>query len=244
MENQSPAQSNNLSIPVAIVIAGALIAGAVYFGTSKSSTTAVVNNQPQQVAQQPTGSLDQMRAILKDDHILGNPDAPVKIVEYSDMECPFCKRFQDTKKQIMDEYEKDGRVAWVYRHYPLGLFSKSQKAAEATECASELGGNDVFWKYLDRYYELTLSGDRTDIDIVLPQIAREVGLNATQFASCLASGRHAQAVEENKQDAIATGGRGTPWIIVVAENGKKFPLSGAQPYASVKQLIEIALQEK
>src|SRR3989344_6179681 len=100
-ETQPPKQQNNLSIPVAIIIAGVLIAGALYLGTSKgTSTTAGNNQQPQQIAQQ-TGDIDQMAAVSASDHIRGNPDAPVKIVEYSDTECPFCKRFHDTMKQVM-----------------------------------------------------------------------------------------------------------------------------------------------
>lgn len=242
----APAQNNNLTIPVAIVIAGALIAGAVYLGTSKGTETVTGNNQqPRQVAQQ-TGSLDEMRAISKDDHIRGNPDAPVMIVEYSDFECPFCKRFHPTMQQVMDEYGKDGKVAWVYRHFPLDQLHpvKARKEAVASECAAELGGNDAFWKYADRFFELTPSNNQTNIDTVLPQIAKEIGLDEAKFASCLASNKYDAHIEDDVQNAAATGGNGTPWSIVVAKNGKKYPLSGAQPYASVKQLIDLALQEK
>lgn len=240
----APTQTNNLTIPVAIVIAGALIAGAVYLGTSKGTGTVVGNNQqPQQVAQQ-TGSLDEMRAISKDDHIRGNPNAPVVIVEYSDFECPFCKRFHDTMKQVTAEY--GDKVAWVYRQFPLDQLHpvKARKEAVASECAAELGGNDAFWKYADRFFELTPSNNQTNIDTVLPQIAREIGLDEAKFTSCLASNKYDAHIEDNVQNAVATGGNGTPWSIVVAANGKKYPLSGAQPYTSVKQLIDLALQEK
>ncbi len=240
----APTQNNNLTIPVAIVIAGALIAGAVYLGTSRGTGTVAENNQqPQQVAQQ-TGSLDEMRAISKDDHIRGNPNAPVMIVEYSDFECPFCKRFHDTMKQVTTEY--GDKVAWVYRQFPLDQLHpvKARKEAVASECAAELGGNDAFWKYADRFFELTPSNNQTNIDTVLPQIAKEIGLDEAKFASCLASNKYDAHIEGDVQNAVATSGNGTPWSIVVAANGKKYPLSGAQPYASVKQLIDLALQEK
>ena len=138
------------------------------------------------------------------------------------------------------------QVKWVYRHFPLDEIHpvKARKEAAASECAAELGGNDAFWKFADRFYELTPSNNRTDIDKVLPQIAREIGLGEAQFASCLASGRHDRRVEEDYQSAVASGGRGTPWSIIVSKGGKKYPLSGAQPYASVKQLVDLALQEK
>lgn len=241
---QTPAQSTTLTIPIAILIAGVLIAGAVYLGTSKGApTTAVNNQQPQQVPQQ-TGDLEAMKAISSSDHIRGNPDAPVKIVEYSDTECPFCKRFHTTMQEVMDEYGKDGKVAWVYRHFPLDqLHSKARKEAVALECANEQGGNDKFWSYADRLYEITPANNGLD-PAELPKIAQYVGLDTAKFNTCLASTKYDAHIEEEVQNATATGGNGTPWSIVVGKNGKKYPLSGAQPLASVKQLIEIALQGK
>ena len=185
-----------------------------------------------------------MADISASDHIRGNPDAPVKIVEYSDTECPFCKRFHDTMKQVMDEYGKSGKVAWVYRQFPLTqLHSKATKEAEATECANELGGSDKFWAYIDRLFQVTPSNDGLD-PAELPKIAEYVGLNVQKFNTCLLSGKYVSHIQSDTQNATATGGNGTPWSIIVATTGKKYPLSGAQPYASVKQLVELALQEK
>jgi protein-disulfide isomerase len=186
-----------------------------------------------------------LRPVSKDrDHIRGNRAAPVTLVEYSDFECPFCKRFHVTAKQLVDE--SGGRVKWVYRHYPLDELHpvKARQEAVASECAAELGGDDAFWKFADRLYELTPSNNQTDIDTVLPQIAREIGLDAAKFAACRASGRHDQRVQEDFQNAVASGGRGTPWSLVVSKSGKIYPLSGAQPYAAVKQLVELAAQDK
>ena len=240
---EEPSKANNLSIPVAIVIAGALIAGAVYMGTNRTNTA---NNQVQATPEQQSGNLEQMAAITNEDHIRGNPNAPVKIVEYSDMECPFCKGFHSTMQQIMDENEKDGKVAWVYRHFPLDSIHpvKARAEAVAAECANELGGNDAFWKFTNRFFEVTPSNNQTDIETVLPQIAREIGINESQFAACLESGKYDERIQNDLDNAVATGGNGTPWSIVVTASGKKYPLSGAQPYEAVKQLIELALSEK
>lgn len=239
------ARLNNLPVPIAILVAGVLIAGAVYFSagnnTASSSTDDTGGNR--QIAQGDTASLDTIVPISASDHIRGNPNAPVKIVEYSDMECPFCKRFHSTMQQTIDEY--DGKVAWVYRHFPLdSIHSKARSEAVAVECANELGGNDVFWRYVDRFFELTPSNDQTDVKIVFPQIAREIGLDVNEFNSCLTSGKYDKHIQDNLDNAIATGGNGTPWSIIVTGSGKKYPLSGAQPYETVKQLIELALQEK
>lgn len=233
---------NNLAVPIAIVIAGALIAGAVYF--SNQGGGVAVAPRPETVADNSSG-LENMRPISNDDHIRGNPNAPIKIVEYSDMECPFCKRFHSTMQQAMDEYGKDGKVAWVYRHFPLdSIHSKARSEGIAAECAGELGGNDAFWQYADRFFELTPSNNQTDTQTVLPQIAREIGLDVNKFNTCLASGKYDKHIQDDLDNATATGGNGTPWSIVITESGKKYPLSGAQPYEAVKQLIELALQEK
>ncbi len=248
-QEPSPSISKNrtqaLSVPLAIVIAGGLIAGAVFFGlkdNTVSAPTAVVPQARQAVEQDAGEALENMKLVTSDDHIRGNPDAPIKIVEYSDTECPFCKRFHETMKQVMDEYGDTGKVAWVYRHFPLDqLHSKARKEAEALECAGAQGGNDAFWKYADRVYEITPSNDRLD-PAELPKIAQYIGIDVPKFNECLSSGTYSEHVANDLEDAVATGGRGTPWSIFVAPDGTKFPINGAQPYEAVKQLIENALK--
>ena len=178
------------------------------------------------------------------DHIRGDPSAPVTLIEYSDFECPFCKRFHLTAKRLVDESK--GQLNWAYRHFPLDELhpGKARKEAVASECAAEIGGNDAFWKFADRFFELTPSNNRTDIDKVLPQIAGEIGLDKVRFATCLASAKHDRRVAEDVKDAVATGGRGTPWSFIVSKSGKAYPLSGAQPYAAVKRLFDLALEKK
>lgn len=243
-QNQAQVSEQTLSIPLAIVIAGVLIAGALYF-TKRGDSIAVLPEQDDQIAES-AGETANINPITEDDHIRGNPNAKVVVVEYSDFECPFCKRFHPTMKQIMDEYGKGGEVAWVWRHFPLDSLHpvKARKEAVASECAVALGGNDAFWKFADRFFELSPSNNQTDIDTVLPQIAQEIGLPADQFADCLGSGKYDAHIQNDLDNAIATGGNGTPWSIVVTKSGKTYPLSGSQPYAAVKQLIDIALTDK
>ena len=147
-------------------------------------------------------------------------------------------------KEVMDTYGKDGKVAWVYRHFPLDqLHSKARKEAVALECANEQGGNDKFWSYADRLYEITPANNGLDL-AELPKIAEYVGLDVSKFNTCLASTKYDAHIEEEVQNAAATGGNGTPWSIVVGPKGKKYPLSGAQPLAAIKQLIDLASQGK
>ena len=180
------------------------------------------------------------------DHILGLPSASVKVIEFSDFECPFCKRFHLTMKQLMDEYQKEGRVVWVYRHFPLdSIHSKARKEAQAAECAGELGGNEAFWAYADGLFEITPSNNRLDLAL-LPGIAQEIGLDRARFEACLdgdmRGGKYADHIEADLQDAMASGGTGTPYTVVVGSDGQTFPLSGAQPYAAVKSIIDLALK--
>ena len=133
-------------------------------------------------------------------------------------------------KKIMEEYGKDGKVNWVYRHFPLdSIHSKSRKEAEATECAAELGGNNKFWEYINRLYEITTSNNGLDPK-ELPAIAEYVKLNKTAFEECLASGKYSKKVEKDYQDGIRAGVRGTPNTIIMAKDGRKVVISGAFPY--------------
>lgn len=228
---------NKLSTPMAIILAGVLIAGAVLY-TGRDNAGAL----PKTAVIPGDASLDSVRKVSDSDHIRGNPDAEVFVIEYSDTECPFCKQFHKTMKQVMDEYGDKGKVAWVYRHFPLDqLHSKARKEAVALECANELGGNEAFWKYTDRIYEITPANNGLDLS-ELPKIAEFVGLDVQKFNTCLASTKYDKKIEDDVANATLIGGRGTPWSVVVHKKGKKYPLSGAQPIASVKQIIETALK--
>ncbi len=247
MEINIGKENKPLSTPIAIVFAGILIAGAVLYNGSKDTAVNRVEAAPtqQNKAVFAKGTpLDKIKPISADDHIRGSKDAQVFIVEYSDTECPFCKRFHETMKQAMVEYGGSGKVAWVYRHFPLDqLHSKARGESIALECAGELGGNEKFWAYADRLYEVTPSNNGLD-PLELPKIASYVGLDAVKFNACLTSGKYDAKIEADSKNAADTGGNGTPWSIIVAKNGKKLPINGAQQYASVKQNIETALKEK
>ncbi len=224
-----------LSVPIAIVISGALIAGALYYSNLKNSATTGIDTT--------TGNTTtEMRTVTSDDHILGNPNADLIIVEYSDTECPYCKVFHNTLKRVMNDYGKDGKIAWVYRHFPIDqLHSKARKEAEATECAYDQGGNEKFWEYINMLYDVTNSNDSLDPS-ELPKIAKSVGLNVDAFNTCLSSGKYAAKVEADYQDAIKAGGRGTPNSIIISKDGTKTNVEGAQPYENLKNIIDALLK--
>lgn len=223
-----------LSVPISIVVAGILIAGAVYYSSGKTPTKTALQ------AVQPTTT--SMRPISADDHILGNPNADLIIVEYSDTECPFCKQFHATLQRVMAEYGKDGKVAWVYRHFPIvSLHSKAPKEAEALECANELGGPAKFWEYTNTIYQVTTSNNTLDPS-QLPVIAKTVGLDVAKFNTCLSSGKYAAKVQADYDDAVKAGGRGTPNSIIVSKDGTQTVVQGAQPYDALKATLDALLQ--
>jgi protein-disulfide isomerase len=230
-----------LTVPLAIIVAGIIIGLSVIYavGQNKPAGGGGLAYEEEDV---DSASIDDLRPVDATDHILGNVDAPVKIVEFSDPECPFCKRFHFTMKQVMKEY--DGRVAWVYRHFPLSaLHMKAQSESEAIECAGEVGGNVKFWAYLDRLMDITPSNDGLPED-ELPKIASYVGLDLAKFESCRKSGRATARVDRDAEDAANSGGQGTPYSVVIGPTGKKYPISGAYPFDDVKRIIDKALAEK
>lgn len=204
-------QSKIYYVPAAILLAGFIIAGAIYLTGRENSPS---NNNVNQPVKKVSAGIS-IKTIDSSDHIKGNPNADVAILEYSDTECPFCKRFHVTMQSIIDQYGKDGKVAWVYRHFPLdSIHPKTRKEAEATECANELGGSKGFWDMIDKIYVNTPSNNQMDPSL-LPIFAKAIGLDQKEFESCLASGKYAAAVEAQYQDGLKAGAQGTPYSLIV-----------------------------
>ncbi len=237
MEEQ---KRNALTVPLAIVVAGALIAGALFL-TNKNKTQDPDAAKLNGTVKEQSGI--KIEPVTGDDHILGNPKAPIMIVEFSDTECPYCKTFHATMHQVIDTYGKTGKVAWVYRHFPIdNIHSKARKEAEATECAAELGGNDGFWKYLDNLYKITPSNNELDLSL-LPKIAEDSGLDKEKFVTCLDSGKYADKVEKDYQDAVAAGGQGTPYPVIITKR-EKIPINeGAIPFSGGPINMKVILDD-
>jgi len=237
IEERQKDQKNQYLIPASIIVAGFLVAFSIIYVRGAPQ----VDNKDQAAAVSLEDLAKNVKPVSAEDHIFGNPDAPIKIVEFSDLECPFCKRYHPTLKKIMEDYGKDGKIAWVYRHFPLeSIHSKAPKEAEASECAAELGGNAKFWAYIDRLYQVTPSNNGLDLKM-LPKIAEDIGIDRGNFENCLASGRHAQKVSDQSDDATNSGGNGTPYTIIITKKGNVFPFSGALPYNDVKKIVEEAI---
>jgi protein-disulfide isomerase len=238
-----------LNIPTAIIIAGAIIAGAVIY-TMKPT----VSSNPNSVTKQQA----QIKPVTNSDHILGNPNAPIKIVEYSDPACPFCKTFHNTMRQVMQQYGAGGHVAWVYRSFPIDkpgtrpdggiLHPNAGHESQAMECAASIGGNAKFWTYTNRLYEITpsVTGNTPNgLDQKeLYNIAKYAGLDGNEFKTCLDSGRFKDKVEASYLEAINIGMQGTPSTIIIIPSGKNIAIEGAQSFDTMKQTIDALIADQ
>lgn len=222
--------NRNYALPITIVVAGLIIAGAVFWAGKSGTATPANTSNPQGVRPYTPGQ----------DHIMGNPDAPVKVVEYYDLECPHCKVFNTTMHQIMDYYGASGKVAWVSRPFPLAsIHSKAPKEAEAAECAADQGGDEAHFKYVDAIFEITPSSNGLDL-AQLPVIAGQIGLNVDTFNACLSSGKYTKKVADSYEEAIKAGGQGTPYTLIMVGTDSVV-LNGAQPYSSMRAAIDAVL---
>lgn len=235
------------STPAAVLLGSLVVAlaillhgGIIKVGKPVSAPAAPTTAQPA-TAPQPQPAQVEVEKLRDNDHLRGSRSANVLLIEYSDLECPFCKRFHPTAQQAVDEYK--GQVAWVYRHFPLDqIHSKADKEAEATECAKEQAGDDGFWKMADKIYEVTPSNNGLNLDD-LPKLASQIGLDQNKFKACLDSGKYAQYVENDYQSGIKAGINGTPGnILLDTKTGKTIPIPGAVPFETLKSSIDALLK--
>ena len=167
-------------------------------------------------------------SVATDDNIRGNQNAPITIVEFSDLQCPYCSKFHTTMQQVMENYPND--VKWVYKHFPLdSIHPYARPAAEASECAGEQG---KFWEYTDKLFDNQSSLNQA----YLSTAAEQVGLNTSQFESCLSSGKYESKVEADYREGLKLGVTGTPGSFI---NGQLIP--GAVPYEQIESIIESLL---
>lgn len=248
-ENQGVFTISSKSAFIFGIVAGLLLMGTVGFvillsgknqdseGTVKSAQEAVINTNTNPTNQKtdlaaPSAGTKVTVSVDDSDHIRGNKNAPVTIVEYSDYECPYCSRFHPTMEKVMEDY--GDQVRWVYKHFPLdSLHPEARPAALASECANELGGNDAFWSFTDAMFKNQANlGDE-----LYKQTASDLGLDSAKFEECYSSKKYANRVQEDQQEGQSLGVQGTPASFV---NG--IMVSGAVPYESLKQTIDSELR--
>ncbi|MDP3800039.1 MAG: DsbA family protein [bacterium] len=221
--NDSPRSlKSSLSIPISIVVAGLLVAGAVWFrGTGNIDTTAQVGAKPVKVE---LGNLP----------ILGDEKAKITIIEFADYQCPYCEAFFTQVEPVLrDEYVKKGLAKVQWRDFAF-LGPESFWSAEAARCANDQG---KFWQY----HDLLLNRQKGENEGAfskenLKKFASELGLNTTDFDSCLDTGKYTQAVKDDTDYGRSVGVSGTPATFI---NGEMVVgVDRNNPFAQFKVVID------
>lgn len=222
--NSKDSKSNPYLVPLSIVVAGLLVAGAVWFqGKGRIDTTANIGGK---VVKVELGSLP----------VLGEDKAKVEIVEFGDFQCPYCARFfQQTELPIREQYVKTGKVKYAWRDFAF-LGPESFWAAEAARCAND---QNKFWQYHDLLFnrqkgenEGAFSKDN------LKKFAGELSLKQADFDTCLDSGKYTQAVKDDTDAGRVAGVTGTPAAFIDGQ----IVDGGAQPFEVFKAIIDSHLK--
>ncbi len=177
------------------------------------------------------------------EHIRGNAKAQVSIIEYSDFECPFCRRHVPTMKLILRKYR--GKVNWVYRPFPLSaIHPNAMDAAEAGECVAELKGNDAFWKFHDLLFRRAETNGGLTAALI-PAAAKSVGTRKADFDACMKNDRHLARIEAIVNAGTEAGVSGTPAnFVVVNKTGEWETVMGAVPAETISEVVDRAFKNK
>lgn len=238
--------SNILVIALVVILFVGGVAGAYYIGKLKSENDAYKNEvvskntQPQEqdieaeLAKLAETAKNNLAPISEKDHIKGNPEANIAIIEYSDLQCPYCAKFHPTAKQALDTY--GDKLMLVYRHFPLPGHPQAKPAALATECVAKLGGNDSFWTFIDTLFT---NQDQLSDEGAIKSFALETELNEAEYDTCLDNPETAKRVDDDFSNGQKAGIRGTPGVIVLnRETGDLKVLPGAVPLQQIKEAID------
>lgn len=191
-----------------------------------------VPEQPTKAAvAQPEQKVVEVPGIKESEAVKGNKDSGIVIIEYSDYECPYCLKHNETMNQILDDFGDN--VQYVFRNFPLSFHANAQKAAEAAECAHDQG---KFWEMHDKLFEVNANKEMSVVKY--KEIAKELGLDSAKFDTCLDNGDKEAKVKSDMAEGSVAGVKGTPATFV---NGKM--ISGAVPYESFKITIENILSQ-
>ncbi len=183
--------------------------------------------------------------VMVNDNAMGDPNAPIKIVEYSDYQCPYCARFyEETEWQIANSYVADGTVYFIFRSFGEFIGPESRAAAEAAYCA---GDQNKYWEYHDILFA-NQTGENVGAysNRRLQAFAETLSLDMDAFNACFNSGKYSDRVDQDRVDGTAAGVTGTPAFVIIytvdGEEKQRF-IYGAYPFSEFQTQIEGALVE-
>lgn len=180
------------------------------------------------------------KTTIKDDPFLGKADAPLTLVEFSDFQCPFCRKFfTNTLPELKKNYINTGKMKYVFKDLPLSFHKQAQKAAEASHCAGDAG---KYWEMHDRLF--TKPREQGISNLI--RHAKDLGLDVHSFEKCLNDGKYAESIKKDIATARTNGLTGTPSFVLGKINNKGEVegkiIRGAVPYETFKSMIETALK--
>jgi protein-disulfide isomerase len=194
---------------IGIIVVGALLVAAALIYPNLKPVGEIVTKDP---GEHP----------MANDNAMGDPNAPIRIEEFSDFQCPYCARFhEETEWQITNSYVTDGTVYFVYRSYGNFIGPESKAAAEAAYCA---GDQEKYWEYHDILFA-NQTGENVGAftDRRLKAFAEAISLDMDAFNTCFDSGKYADRVQQDYVDGTAAGVTGTPaFLITYTVNGEEF----------------------
>lgn len=230
-------KTNQILVTLLIIAAfliGVLVTKVQYLEKGQGTTAALPTAQAPSQGNQPPAPGVKVDVANGNLPYLGNKNAKVVMVDFSDFECPFCKKyFDETYAQIKKDYIDTGKIIYYYRHFPLSFHPAAKPTAIASECANEQG---KFWEFHDLVFkEQDKISQKTadEIKQALKGFAASLNLNTSQFNNCLDSEKYKDNVEKDTTEGTTAGVNGTPTFFV---NGMS--LVGAQPYSAFQTLID------
>ena len=187
----------------------------------------------------------ELKISADNDPIIGNSNAPITIIEFSDFQCPFCAKFHiQTLPKIMEEYIKDGKVKLVFRDFPIqSIHSNALLASAAAECANEQG---KFKEMHDKLFENQNEWNSKNTDnviILFNQYSLEMEIEEEKFDSCLRNGKYVKEIQKDLEDGRAYGISGTPGFFIGNDEIGFIELKGAHPFENFKGIIETQLKK-
>ncbi len=214
--------NQTLVIAISILLGSVIIAGAVVLKEPTKTSESISAPSAATTMQDKINNFTPEQIMRKEGRLLyGNKDATITIVEFSDLECPFCARLDPVLRQIIDD--SDGKIVWEYRHLPLSIHPNAQNAAIISECAARELGGEAFWDFA----EIALSNSLNPS--FLQKTAYDLGMTENSLQNCLDKGDAEAVVNADMTVAANLGIGGTPFSVIIDSQGKMTAVEGAQP---------------
>ncbi|HRY30900.1 MAG TPA: thioredoxin domain-containing protein [Candidatus Paceibacterota bacterium] len=225
---------------IILILIGVVVASGIILGQKNAPLPEKISDEEIRYAISP---------VTDDDHILGNPEAEVIFIEYADFKCSFCREFHSTMEKLVEEFGKNGDLAWVYRHFPRedalqDNNSLSTISAVAAECVADIGGEPKFWQFVSKVnQELPASFTQDDLE----DVAMSLSIEKEKYDECLADQKFRDKIKKSIEDGLIIykydSDFGTPYTIIVTQSGDQVEMIGAQDFSYLKEIVSQLLNK-